>query len=89
MTPCIGYEAIDKPTGAKARGRCSVAGYDMVVSTYASHADAVGAFEEMAATMAGSSAVHMAIGVNWTLNGDDADYVQRVAKAFGGEYRTT
>jgi hypothetical protein len=85
--PCGPPTTVAQPSLADTMIDC---GPTVVVSTYASHELAERAFD-LLASMGGDSklAVHMAIGANWVVSGKDAAYVQRVAKAFNAEYRTT
>ncbi len=84
--PCGPAETVENPTYAKTMIDC---GREVVAATYATHQQAANAFKNLLTFAAGTGIeIHMAVGVNWTVSGDDPSYVQRVAETFGAEYRS-
>lgn len=87
--PCPGYSPVDKPIDAVAMADCTANGKDVLVTIYATHADALAAFQRVSGIMHGLSSTDMAVGENWTVNCDDASFAKQVAQALGGEYMTS
>ncbi len=85
--PCGPLEARTDPLGATARASCFVGDNEVVISTYATHADAQAQWDRQSATFAGVSDVDMVIGDVWTVSCDDPAYAKRAAELLGGIYR--
>lgn len=78
---------ITNPLGATARASCYIGDDEVVISTYASRADAENQWDLQSTTLAGISDVDMVIGDGWTISADDPAYAVRAAALLGGVYR--
>lgn len=79
--PCTGtVEHVDGPLIATSALDC---GDTLALAVYATHADAVRGFEALDGI---GTPIYMAIGTNWTVNGDEA-YVRLAAQRLGGDFR--
>jgi hypothetical protein len=92
--PCTGYTDTEvggpfAPHGLLKGGTCNGGTGEVSVGIFRSHADAWGDFDYSTALLGDGIPVHMAIGGNWVLNGDDAAFIERAATLLAGEYRTT
>ncbi len=86
--PCGAPTYVPNPSLATSLIDC---GPTIVVGVYATHSDALGAYQilESAARASGALQAHMAIGYNWTVSADDAAYAKQVAIKFGVSYFAT
>ncbi|MFI6760094.1 hypothetical protein ACIBF5_13245 [Micromonospora sp. NPDC050417] len=83
---CAGYDPTEGVIGAVARGSCHIGDAEVVVSIYATKADAAGAPAKQHQLLAGLMDVVMTVGENWTTSCDTASDCEKIAKVIGGEY---
>ncbi|MFF0822485.1 hypothetical protein ACFYUR_19150 [Micromonospora haikouensis] len=81
---CAGYTPISEPQNAVGRGSCDLDGEQVIVSVYATEADAEGEPERKRQLLGGME-VRMVVGGNWTLTCTDEQMCKRLADAIGGD----
>lgn len=84
--PCGTAKTVDNPIVATSMIDC---GPNVVVAVYKNHTDAAGQFDRMMTLLDGTGmTVRVVVGTNWTVSGEDRDYLQSVAAKFGADYNT-
>lgn len=81
---CGGYDPTEGVIGAVGRGSCYMDGQEVVVSVYATKADAEGEPQRKHELLAGVSEVTMVVGENWTASCDQVADCRRIEAATGG-----
>ncbi|MEU8158130.1 hypothetical protein AB0B94_31130 [Micromonospora sp. NPDC048986] len=83
---CGGYDPTEGVIGAVARGSCYIGDAEVVVSIYATKADAAGEPAKKHQLLAGVADVVMTVGENWTTSCDTPADCEKIAKVIGGQY---
>lgn len=81
---CTGYDPTDGVIGAVGRGSCYIDGEEVLVSVYATKADAEAEPQRKHALLAGVSDVVVVVGENWTASCDVVAHCERIASGVGG-----
>ncbi|MFI2663357.1 hypothetical protein [Micromonospora carbonacea] len=81
---CAQYTPIPEPQNAVGRGSCNLDGKQVIVSVYATEADAEGEPQRKRQLLGGMD-VRMVVGGNWTITCVDDGQCGRVVEAIGGK----
>ncbi len=81
---CTGYDTTEGAIGAVGRGSCYIDGEEVLVSVYATKADAENEPQRKHQLLAGVSEVIVVVGENWTASCDLVSHCERIAAGVGG-----